>query len=230
MAQSEVWEREYKQQLLVTRGEQPQASVARFFKTLRKEKITLEGVYVLDLGCGIGRNALYCAQQGAIVVGIEISKEALKIAKERMREAKVKVEYVHGDIGSVLPFGDNFFDVILDVTSSNSLSESERAIYLQETTRVLQPDGRMFVRALCKDGDVNAKRLLKDHPGKEKDTYIMPELGLVERVFSREDFLTAYKPYFNVYFFEKETHYSMFNGTRYRRNYWIAYMKKNLDA
>ncbi|MEK7103114.1 MAG: methyltransferase domain-containing protein [Patescibacteria group bacterium] len=226
MPQGDVWESEYVESRLVTKGEAPQSSVLRFFKSLRKEKITFEGAHVLDLGCGTGRNSLYCAQQGANVVGIEISKEAVRIARERARVAGVVVGYREGDIGGLLPFSDASFDIILDVTSSNSLSEKERAIYLNETFRILKPSGRMFVRALCKDGDANAKRLLKDHPGKEKDTYIMPGLGLVERVFSKEDFLQTYGQYFDVYFLEKETHYALFDGVRYRRNYWIAYLRK----
>ena len=42
----------------------------------------------------------------------------------------------------------------------------------------LKKGGYIFVRALCKDGDENAKRLLKDSPGEEYDTYIIKEMGL----------------------------------------------------
>ncbi|MDP2656634.1 MAG: class I SAM-dependent methyltransferase [bacterium] len=226
MPQRDVWEGEYANSKLVTKGEKPQSSVVRFFKSLRKEKIVLDGLDVLDLGCGTGRNALYCAQEGAQVVGIEISTNALAIAQERAKTDGVDIRYIHGDIGAPLRFPDETFDIILDVTSSNSLSGAERTIYLKESARVLKTTGRMFVRALCKDGDVNARKLLKSHPGKEQDTYIMPDLGLVERVFSREDFLATYKPYFDVYFLEKETHYSLFDGIRYKRNYWIGYLKR----
>jgi hypothetical protein len=117
---------------------------------------------------------------------------------------------------------------VLDVTSSNSLSEGERSIYLSETNRVLKNGGYFFVKALCRDGDTNAKYLLKNFPGKEKDTYIMPELGVTERVWSKEDFIIAYEKYFTILNLEKKTIYSRMNNRVYKRNFWVAYLKKTI--
>jgi ubiquinone/menaquinone biosynthesis C-methylase UbiE len=113
------------------------------------------------------------------------------------------------------------------VTSSNSLSEAERDIYLIETHRVLKPGGYFFVKALCKDGDGNAKTLLRKFPGREKDTYVMPDMGVVERIWSKEDFVATYEKYFTILHLEKKTSYSRMNDRSYKRNFWIAYLKKN---
>jgi len=56
----------------------------------------------------------------------------------------------------------------------------------------LKTGGYFFVRALCKDGNKNVKNLLKLSPGREYDTYVLKEIGLTERVFSREDFVKMY--------------------------------------
>ncbi len=92
--------------------------------------------------------------------------------------------------------------------------------------RVLKKDGYIFVRALCKDGDDNAKRLLKDSPGKEYDTYIIKEIGLTERVFTKDDLIKTYNKYFRILSLEKKTSYSTFNNRIYKRNYWLIYLTK----
>ncbi|OUJ19004.1 SAM-dependent methyltransferase [Methanonatronarchaeum thermophilum] len=52
----------------------------------------------LDIACGAGRNSIYLAEQGYNVDAIDISTEALKIAKERANKKNVEVNWIHGDI------------------------------------------------------------------------------------------------------------------------------------
>lgn len=227
MAQEKVWENEYRNSKLVTKHDQPQSSVLKFFKYLKKkEKIDISLFFILDLGCGTGRNANYLAQKGAKVIGIDISPTALGIARKRAIEMEAEVEYFHQNIGTTYNFADNSFDLILDITSSNSLNEAERQVYLQEINRCLKPGGYLFVRTLCKDGDKNAKYLLKNYPGVEYDTYKMPELNLVERVFSKEDFVKMYSPNFKILEMNKDTAYTSFKNQSYKRNFWAVYMQK----
>jgi SAM-dependent methyltransferase len=234
MAQEHVWEREYQNSKLVTKDDKPQADTLDFLKFLKREKkVALAGLRALDLGCGTGRNSNYLALEGAEVVGIEISSTALQLAVARAKELGLlggadnsKIDYIKGDIGKRLQFENDSFDLIIDVTSSNSLNENEREIYIQESHRVLKSGGNFFVKTLCKDGDHNAKNLIRLSPGKEVDTYIMPELGLTERVWSKEDFIAYYSRYFIIEKLEKKTNYSRVNGQSYKRNFWLAYMSK----
>lgn len=225
--QGNVWEREYRNPKLVTKDDKPQADVLRFLKFLKKvEKYQVEDKNILDLGCGTGRNSNYLAKEGGNVIGIDISKTALMIAKDRARENSLMVGYRLGDIGENYDIKDESIDIILDVTSSNSLDDEGRENYLREMSRVLRKGGFVFVRALCKDGDDNAKKLLKENPGEEYDTYKIKEMGLTERVFSKADFMATYGKYFEILKLEKITHYSAFNNRVYKRNYWLAYLKK----
>lgn len=235
--QEHIWEREYRNPRLVSGSIEPQASVKDFLRFVRREqKLPLENLNVLDLGCGNGKNSIYIAGLDGTneVTGIDISETALTEARKLAYEAEVdeQTEFMKQSIGVALPFPSESFDLILDVTSSNSLSEAERTLYLNETHRVLKSSGFLFVRALCKDGDKNAQTLLKMSPGKEHDTYIMPEIGLTERVFSKEDFMATYsatpagQPLFNILHLEKETHYTKIGDRSYKRNFWIAYCKK----
>lgn len=225
--QGNAWEREYRNPRLVTKKEEPQSDTLRFFKFLKKEQgYWVEDKNVLDLGCGTGRNSNYLAELGNNVTGIEISKTAIDIAKRRAQELGLNINYILGDIGDKYNIADDSIDVILDVTSSNSLDEKGREIYLSEMNRVLKTGGYIFVRALCKDGNKNVKNLLKDSPGREYDTYVIKEIGLTERVFSREDFIKMYSKHFKILSLEKKTNYSTFNGRIYKRDYWLAYLQK----
>lgn len=227
MPQQSVWEKEYRNPRLVTKESEPQNDVLRFLKFLRKEAgIKLEGLTVLDAGCGTGRNSNYIAELGNTVSAFDISPTALRLAESRAKKLKLDVEYLHHDMGSSYPWKNETFDIALDITSSNSLNNRERAIYVSEVSRVLKKDGFFFVKALCKDGDDNAKALIKKNPGPEKDTYIMKEMKLVERVFTREDFIKIYSPYFKIIKLTKKTSYTKFNNQSYKRNFWLAYMQK----
>jgi SAM-dependent methyltransferase len=225
--QGSAWEKEYRNPLLVTKNDGPQADTLRFLKYLKKEeKYPVDGRTILDLGCGTGRNANYLADRGNSVIGIEISKTALSIAKDRAKELGVLVDYRLGDIGIAYEINDASVDIVLDITSSNSLDEKGRAIYLSEVARVLKSGGYFFVRALAKDGNKNVKNLLKQSPGKEYDTYVVKEIGLTERVFSKEDFIKMYGAFFKILHIEKKTSYTTFNDRIYKRDYWLAYMQK----
>jgi len=226
MNNSQAWEKEYQQPQFLTLGTEPLTVVKDFCKWLRRDqKVELEKYTVLDLGCGNGKNVKYFvggyAKSGT---GYDISKTAITAAKKLTEGLDIKYEV--RSIGEKFPLEDESVDIVLDVTSSNSLNESEREIYLQETLRVLKRSGYMFVRALCLDGDKNAKQLIKENPGPEKDTYILPGVGVTERAFTKQDFLDLYGKYFGVTQFEKAEGYQKWGNQSYKRNYWIVYITK----
>jgi SAM-dependent methyltransferase len=227
MAQKKAWEKEYAQQSLMTLGAEPQADVLRFLKWLKKDqRVKIQDLRVLDLGSGTGRNANYLATLGATVTAMEIASNALTEAKQRAQKLGVSVKYLEQSIGLAWPLPASSVELILDVTSSNSLTEVERRKYLSEANQVLTTGGYMFVRALCRDGDKNAKQLLLTSPGAETDTYVLKGVGITERVFSEADFRQAYGEDFEIVKLEKKTGYQRFNNQSYKRNYWLAYLRK----
>jgi ubiquinone/menaquinone biosynthesis C-methylase UbiE len=239
--QAQVWDNEYRNKNFMS-GTKPQKSVVKFAKSIKKARkvanksADFTGLKVLDLGCGEGKNMQYFTERGAEVWGIDISPVGVAQARRSLAEAGLmsQVELVVGSIGEVLPYAADFFDIVLDVTSSNALDTPERMTYLQEVHRVLKPGGKLFVRTLCKDGDANAKTLLKEHPSHERDTYTLPVSGLTERVFTRDDLLMLYTQYFKLIDLEKEEHYTTMQDAtgsprKYKRHFWILRMEKTLS-
>lgn len=226
--QYEAWENEYKKLSLVTGKPEPQKDLLRFIKYLKKDLgSTISGLDVLDLGSGTGRNTNHLQKMGNNCVGIEISDTAISIANKRAKAESLKTTFLKHNMGEQYPFQNEKFDIVIDFISSNSLNGSEREIYLKEVNRVLKKSGYFFVKALCKDGDKNAANLLKKSAGAENDTYIIEELGLTEKVFSKEEFEATYKSYFKIVKLDKKTSYTRFNNRSYKRNFWIAYLKKS---
>lgn len=230
MSKQHPWEKEYSEQKLVTLGTEPSEDTKRFLKWLKKEKFDLENKVVLDAGCGNGKNAFYFAEKGARVAGYDVAKNVVALAQKRAVEEGWKGEqvkfFVHDMSQSLPQVETESVDVVLDVTSSNALTSAEREIYLNECFRVLKKGGYMFVRTLCKDGDENAKYLIKNYPGPEKDMYKLLGTDIVERAFAREDLLSTYKPYAEIKFLERIFHYPTFEGRIYKRAYWIMYLQK----
>ncbi|MDP3899899.1 MAG: class I SAM-dependent methyltransferase [bacterium] len=227
MAQKNAWEKEYQNPSLIKLSDEPRKDLKEYMKFLRrKEDVALENLNILDLGSGNGKNSNYLAELGNKVIGFEISPTALGLARSKSRDVGVDVNYIQADISAPYSLENESIDLVVDIMSSNSLNESEREIYLKEVYRVLKSDGHFFVRGLCKDGDQNAKNLIKLSPGKEYDTYINKDMNLTERVFSRADFISMYSKYFEIQQLTIKTNYAKFKGQNYKRNYWLAYMKK----
>jgi len=233
MNNKKAWDNEYKDSQLLSKNDEPQADVLRFIKWLRKEIIyDLEGKVVLDLGCGTGRNLLYFSDQyNCSGYGYDFSNEAIRIA----HESKDKLEHSNAifeerSIGELLPLEDNSVDIILDVTSSNSLTPDERNVYLKEVDRVLKPGGYIFIRTLTRDGDRNAQNLLAMFPGPHYDTYTHLDLGITERVFREKDFRELYEMYFDILFLKKQTGYQRRGSQSFKRRYLVAYMQNKKDS
>jgi cyclopropane fatty-acyl-phospholipid synthase-like methyltransferase len=227
MNNEHAWNKEYTDSQLITKDVKPQKDFFRFLEWIKKNKhmnFTSDST-VLDLGCGVGRNGYYMAETyNAHVHAWDFSSHAIEKGKSLFNHTHLSFE--KRDMTDRFPLDDNSVDLILDITASNALNESGRAQYLAEMNRVLKPGGYIYLRTLAKEGDKNAKELIKRFPGGEYDTYKHPDLGITERVFSGPDFKAVYEPYFRVVRMVRKTGYQRFGKQNYKRNYWNIYMQK----
>ena len=93
----------------------------------------------LDIGCGQGTNAVWLAQQGFDVVGVDFVPSALELARERARRAGVTLELRDGD---VLGFRTEApFDVVLDSGCLHHIPPGKVAAYRARLEEWLRPGG-----------------------------------------------------------------------------------------
>ena len=103
-----------------------------YYAPLRDAVTTLTGENhtVLDAGCGEGYYTQSFAQQNT-VCGVDISKEALKVATRRVPDAQFAVASV-----AALPFGDGSVDTVVNIFAPD---------VNQEYLRVLKTGGRLIM-------------------------------------------------------------------------------------
>lgn len=94
---------------------------------------------ILDLGCGAGFFSNEAAKLGHSVTGVDISIEALKIA--RAHDTTKSVRYVPGDAYN-LAYPRESFDVVVALDLLEHVSDPEKIIF--EISRVLRPGGLFF--------------------------------------------------------------------------------------
>jgi SAM-dependent methyltransferase len=219
------WEQEYRNPTFITMGTEPIADMRDFMKWLRrKQKVDTTDFVVFDAGCGNGKNVKYAVEHFcASGIGYDISKTAIDHAKG-LRDG-FPIDYHTRSIGEPFELPDDSVDLIIDTTSSHALNAHERSVYLSEASRILKPGGYYFLRTLAIEGDTNAKNLIKEFPGTEPNTYILPGTGMTERVFSKSDIERDFAD-FNMLHMEKTSGYQKWGNQSYKRNYWIVYLQK----
>ena len=105
---------------------------------------------VLDVGCGGGLDAIFLAQCGLRVVGIDLSKRALKLARERTNKAQVRADWIVGSVFD-LPLKDRTFDYVTDRGLFHLIEDADRPRYSFEMFRILRPDGRLVIRGASQE-------------------------------------------------------------------------------
>ncbi len=69
---------------------------------------------ILDIACGRGRNALYLAERGFAVTGIDISDQGLKLLGQEVANRNLAVELLQWDLESLVSLPQGPFDVICE--------------------------------------------------------------------------------------------------------------------
>jgi len=101
---------------------------------------------VLDLCCGTGRHSIILRQKGWNMVGLDLSKNLLAIAKRRMKKEGVKFPIVRADMRR-FPFREQVFDAVVCMFTSFGYlpSESEDIKSFEEVRRTLRQGGKFLL-------------------------------------------------------------------------------------
>ncbi|MBU7026649.1 MAG: class I SAM-dependent methyltransferase [Theionarchaea archaeon] len=119
-------------------------NVAKSFVAVAK-KWGIEKGKTLDVGTGTGLLAIGFAKAfpDMEVVGLDLSEEALQVARENVQKSGVEnISFEKGD-AQAMPFEDGTFDLVI---SSNTLHLIENPVKMfNEIQRMLKFDGKFFI-------------------------------------------------------------------------------------
>jgi ubiquinone/menaquinone biosynthesis C-methylase UbiE len=102
----------------------------------------IKGKKILEIGCGGGQCSIAFAKQGAHCIGIDISEEQLKFAKNLAKKEKVKVKFILGDFQNLNRIKSNSQDIVFSAFAlhySQNLDEVFKQVH-----RILKKNG-LFV-------------------------------------------------------------------------------------
>jgi SAM-dependent methyltransferase len=99
---------------------------------------------VLDIGCGLGDNAIYLARQGFNVTGLDISPTALITAERRAKDAGVDVTFAVTDSTKLEGYTDAF-DTIVDSGMFHCLDDDAKRSYAAAARRATRPGATLLL-------------------------------------------------------------------------------------
>ena len=101
---------------------------------------------VLDSGCGTGENALFFAERGHKVTGIDFLEQPIAEAKRKAQERGLTATFLVIDALRLEDIPE-LFDSVIDCGLFHVFSDDDRAQYVRGLTSVITPGGRLFL--LC---------------------------------------------------------------------------------
>jgi len=94
---------------------------------------------VLELGCGYGRVLKKLCKKAKKVIGIDISKTSLELAKKLL---KGNLNYQLFQMNAInLEFPNNFFDVVICIQNGISAFNVDKKVLIREAARVTKKGG-----------------------------------------------------------------------------------------
>jgi SAM-dependent methyltransferase len=114
-----------------------------------------KGERVLEIGCGTGCDLLQFAKHGAQAVGVDITPEHLRLARERIGQ----LAEVREAEATRLPFPDGSFDYVYSHGVLHHIENPRRVV--EEIFRVLKPGGRFNVQVYALWSLFTLSRVLK---------------------------------------------------------------------
>lgn len=191
-----------------------------------------EGAHVLDAGCGVGHVAIYLAQRGLRIFGIDLVPHHLEKARRNVKNSGLgdKIQLSLANYHDLQIFDENYFDGVY--TMETFVHATDPLVALEEFNRVLKPGGRLALfeydhsalTELSSEIDINMRMINKYAAMPANQSF---EPGVLESLLSQAGFqnirtedisknilpmmwlfyIIAYVPYLFVRLFRLQSHF-----------------------
>ncbi len=107
----------------------------------------LKNLKILDIGCGGGLLCEPLSRLGAIMTGVDASKDNVAIAKLHAREMNLDIKYIHNPPENLI--FESEFDVILNMEVVEHVSDVN--LFIKKCSKLIKKKGIMFVATINKN-------------------------------------------------------------------------------
>ena len=111
---------------------------------LKNKKKPLQGLKILDIGCGGGLLSEPLARLGAKVTGIDPIKRNIEIAKHHLKKSKLNIKYYNFSPEKFK--SNNKYDVILNMEIVEHVQNVD--LFIKQSSKFLKKSGTMFIATL----------------------------------------------------------------------------------
>ena len=119
-------------------------NIKNHYKINKSKSNFLEGINILDIGCGGGLISEPMARLGAKITGIDASEKNIKIAKLHAKKNNLKINYLNTSPEEFKNFEN--FDVILNLEIIEHVENVN--LYIKSCYKLLKKNGLMFTATL----------------------------------------------------------------------------------
>lgn len=133
--QKSSWNKEYKSKGKLFSG---YYSIKHIEKHIKKDEP------ILEVGCGNGKTLIPLLKRGYKIIGIDLSKNAIKNLKKELKKLNMSAKLEVGNILN-LPYKNNSFNAVICNYVLEHLLKQEREIAIKEIHRVLRKNGKLFL-------------------------------------------------------------------------------------
>lgn len=144
------WEEFFNDDFLRTVRPPSQEQVARQCDFLEKSLGLLRGAMILDIGCGLGLQAIELASRGYNVVGLDLSLPMLSRAADEAQDRGMKINFLHSDMKD-MAFEGSFDAVLCLGTTFGYFDDESNRQVLERFRRALKPHGVLMVDSVNRD-------------------------------------------------------------------------------
>lgn len=106
----------------------------------------LEGLRLLDIGCGGGLACEPMARLGAAVTGVDASEANIKTALTHAQEQGLGIDYRAGTAEGLIDSGEPPFDIVLNLEVVEHVADAHE--FLKDSASLVSPGGLMIVATL----------------------------------------------------------------------------------